>query len=430
MSKRLFPYLLAFLPWIALAYGLYFYTVDAPFWDQWALVPLLEKVDIGAFRFADLWAAHNGHRLVFPQIIMLGLARLSRWNIGYEYATSFLLATINAILLVMLLNRCGGQGRRAHSWWVPITVSLLTFSYNQWGNWFLGWQLQIFLNLTGFLLMLYWLTSPTLQGPYVVAAIASALLATFSFASGILAWPIGFVILVARKSCRHRVLLWVIVSITVVAAYAIDLSGGSEKTEPVALFQRILYIPAYLGAPLALARTWLAVAIGSAALASAFLLISFQRNTDDEALRVARLALIGIALYAIGSAVLTVFARGALGIEQALSSRYITIALLIFLAPLPLLADAGSPRGIRTRWVVTVSLVTMAALNSIHGAYIWSLRYPARLAMRDALIRGEENAMFKRMYPDIGYLREKRQTLRRLRLSVFRDTPETRDGEQ
>ena len=60
---------LAFLIWVVVQYA-----VVVPYLDQWELVPLLEKTYHGELTFHDLWAQHNEHRLIFPQIIMLLLA--------------------------------------------------------------------------------------------------------------------------------------------------------------------------------------------------------------------------------------------------------------------------------------------------------------------------------------------------------------------
>src|SRR4051794_2788618 len=50
-------------------------AVDVPSWDQWELVGLLVKSSHGELRFADLHAQHNEHRVLFPRLLMLGLAR-------------------------------------------------------------------------------------------------------------------------------------------------------------------------------------------------------------------------------------------------------------------------------------------------------------------------------------------------------------------
>src|SRR5262245_62975011 len=82
--------LLAFIPLAYLIVMVATYSVDVPFADQWALVPLLEKSYRGTLTLRDLWSQHNEHRLLFPRMIMLVLARLSGWNLRYELAVNIL----------------------------------------------------------------------------------------------------------------------------------------------------------------------------------------------------------------------------------------------------------------------------------------------------------------------------------------------------
>ena len=59
--------------------------VDVPFWDQWdGTAPLFEKMAAGTLRFADFFAQHNEHRILFPQLIFFGLGRLTHWNVRAE----------------------------------------------------------------------------------------------------------------------------------------------------------------------------------------------------------------------------------------------------------------------------------------------------------------------------------------------------------
>src|SRR5208282_4675420 len=76
--------MLALLPLAFLIWMVSRYAVSVPFGDQWELVPLLEKTYHETLTFHDLWAQHNEHRILFPKIIMLGLAHLTGWNIYYE----------------------------------------------------------------------------------------------------------------------------------------------------------------------------------------------------------------------------------------------------------------------------------------------------------------------------------------------------------
>jgi len=94
------PYLLlSAIPLIVLVVSIAAFAVDVPIADQWALVPLLEKSYAGRLSLRDLWAQHNEHRLLFPRLLMLGLAHLTGWNTAYELGANVVFSAVIAWLL-------------------------------------------------------------------------------------------------------------------------------------------------------------------------------------------------------------------------------------------------------------------------------------------------------------------------------------------
>src|SRR6185503_3278270 len=85
-------WLLALGPLAVLIWVVSRYSVDVPFYDQWEFLPLLDKMYQEQLTFGDLWAQFNEHRIFFPKLLMLGLARLTHWNIRCENAASVALA--------------------------------------------------------------------------------------------------------------------------------------------------------------------------------------------------------------------------------------------------------------------------------------------------------------------------------------------------
>ena len=56
---------LAYLTPIALLIGFVSrFSVNVPFWDQWGLVNLFDKVGAGSASFGDFFAQHNEHRIL------------------------------------------------------------------------------------------------------------------------------------------------------------------------------------------------------------------------------------------------------------------------------------------------------------------------------------------------------------------------------
>ena len=90
-AHRTVPAVLALVPPAYLIWLCVTLHVDVPFWDAWELVPRLDRLDSGTLTLRDVWGQHNEHRPMFPILLMLGLARVSGWNIGLEIAANVLL---------------------------------------------------------------------------------------------------------------------------------------------------------------------------------------------------------------------------------------------------------------------------------------------------------------------------------------------------
>src|SRR5712672_382899 len=139
--------ILAAVPLLILIWVVARYAIDVPYLDQWDLVPLIDKMYQGQLTVHDLWMQFNEHRIFFPKLIMLGLARLTHWNIRYESAVSVLLAM--AVFLVLACQiRASARvfGGRQLRWALP-ACSLVAFSVSQYENFLWGWQLGLLLGL-------------------------------------------------------------------------------------------------------------------------------------------------------------------------------------------------------------------------------------------------------------------------------------------
>ena len=122
--------------------------VNVPYHDQWDLLPLLDAYYQNRLTLTDFLAPHNGHILLFPQLLMLGLALLTQWHTGAEVLVSLLLTCLNyALLLRLLLPNHASTSAPL----LRIGLSLLAFSFAQAENWIWGWQLQVPLCLSAVL---------------------------------------------------------------------------------------------------------------------------------------------------------------------------------------------------------------------------------------------------------------------------------------
>jgi len=323
------------LPALLAARLVFRFGINVPVWDQWQFAALLDSASVGTLRFPDLYAQSNEHRLLFPKLVMLGLAKLSSWDTRAEmwFGWTMLVATA-ATLLFEHLRRFGAT-RRALLLFVP--VAWLVFSLRQYENLLWGFQLQIFLAAACVVLALTLLESD--RGWALAGAIGAAVVSSYSFASGLAVWPAGFLLLLLAPALPHRgrlLLAWAAAGLIVLATYLNGYRTPSHHPSP-ALFLSHLAKSTYF---------FLAMVGGAlvpedqprlAALAGATLLLLLSvviASALRDGTRSADLSF-GLALvfFALCATALTTagrvgFDEGMDGVGYALLSRYTTFTVL------------------------------------------------------------------------------------------------------
>ena len=416
--------LLALLPPAALALLVAIFGVDLPYYDQWELAPRFFAWSEGHFPWQAIWERHNEHRLIVPQMIMLGLGRLTGWNILFELALNLLLAAATFAVLALQLGR-GLEGDRCFSALLPL-LSLMVFSPSQWGNWSWGWQIQIFLAMllvaAGILLLD---TRPRTPLVFLGATLCAAV-APFSFANGLLLFPLGLPLVLREKSRRGLWTgLWLAAGALVYWLYgaagvgrrAIPGENALERLET-----QVNYLLHYLAGPI---LNWPGVVTGVAhvLVPLSFVLLGWlmlHHRRQWEAM----LPWLTLAGFGLASAAMTAYGRYTFGIGQALSTRYFTIANFywIGLAGVVVVALRAAPR----RKAATAAFLGLA-LCLLAGAAIGTRDFAADSRGKQelrALLRGQEattpEAAAQVPFPDAETVRQRIETLRDLRLSLFR----------
>lgn len=348
---------IALLPALVTAIKMSWFGLAFPYWDAWHFADFLARYDAGQLGLLDFWAQHNEHRPLFPRMLMFLLALFSGWNVGLELAANWLLALALLLSLLLLLRR---STRPDLFPWFAVGLSCLVFSWVQMENWVWGWQIQVFMSTAAVAGGVVLLGSATPGIAAFVGAIALGVVASYSFANGLLYWfAVGPLVVMAPTLTRTqrilRGLVWVAVAILTIQSYLFDyhtpeVSPGlsSILDAPMAFAG---YFVLYIGAPVVGIFTkpaWHGVAPpvatwaflpGLAGLVAmgALKVALFRRGTDT----VWRMApWLSLAAFAIFSAGLTAAGRAAFGMEHALTSRYTTIGTLFWCALAGLVALA------------------------------------------------------------------------------------------
>ena len=414
--------------------------------DHWDMIPLLERDAAGTLGFADLWAQQNEHRYVVPWLFMIGLARLTRWNIATELLLNiaFSLATLG-VLAALIVRTCRGPAR-ALAPWLWLVASLMTFSQVKWENWLWGMSQPAFASALAAcvsIALLAWL-GPTISG--VALAMLAAIAGVLSFANDFVLFalvPLG-VVADSRAPLRRRGLLAlgaVFVGAAVTLLYLRGLVHPAKHPDPWLFVKRpfafVGYVLAYLGAPLGWPETGWSIAwgaVGALALIAATVWLLGRAPVR----RVDVLPWLLLSLWVSGSGALAGIGRLGMGIVQAVSSRYTTIstffwvsvAVVVGLAVLDVFERRG-PSDRRTLSVLTAAVLAVVGASASY-ATVWARTDAWVGSVDQSHWIARECVRFYREAPDPclaimhhspALVRQRAQVLERLRLGPLAVPP-------
>lgn len=435
---------LALIPFVCLVYFVAKYKVDVPYWDQWELIPLLEKSCQGRLSFSDLWAPHNEHRPFFPLTIMVTLACFSNWKISYELMTNILLG-VGIFLIVTYQLRKTDRSISNHKvcWLIPI-ASLMIFSLSQFENWLWGWQIQIFLNVLTVAVGVVLLANYATDWLCYILALLMGIIGTYSFSNGLVYWVVGLLILfsVKHQAKRNKILkiiIWISVSVIIICTYwpLIVYKYQRPVDHTPLLFgfrypiEFVKYVLTYLGAPICCYQVKGAVFFG--------LLGLFILGYSIWVLKKVRYVKVSVfipylafSLYVVGGAVITGIGRAGLGPLQALKSRYVTIANLFWISNISILYILANTAGIELKnkiiskrniiLSVMMILVLFVISNSVIATRGFKRQYALLMPARAELLSPTKNdKLLKRLYPRVEIVKARAAVLKKYKLSVFKE---------
>ncbi|HLF70080.1 MAG TPA: hypothetical protein VI541_03895 [Actinomycetota bacterium] len=383
-------FLLAAVP-LGILIGLWIENaVNVPYWDEWAFIPLLQKLNSSGVAFSDLWAQHNEHRIFLPRTIMLAMGSLTHWDVRYEMAASLALAVGIFSLLFLLLSRTF-EKRRYPFGIAGLVLGLAIFSPAGYENWLWGWQIQWYLNVLALVAVVVLLSSKLGERlPFVAMSLAAlgAVFGTLSLASGNFIWVAAAPMILFQRHLRRYAWLFFGIGMISVGTYL----RGYHQTNSSSGVDYLLhhggdlmsFIVQYLGRPFS-SSLGVATVAGSILLATfiVVLLILIVGQRDQFARWGPWMC---IAMYVGIADLSTGVGRLTLGGYPGLSSRYTSISALMIpsvVACLSVLLESFKrTRGV-TAHVLLWGLVGFGLLTSY------------RASIGDFELRGEQMGLIK-----------------------------------
>lgn len=138
--KSVYVYVIPFgiLVWFVMNYG-----TNVPFMDQWGLVPIFKQLPTGDLGFTDLMRQNNEHRLLIPTAIFTLMAFLTDWNIWYELFLNIILTFITFSAVCFIAKQVYTASNALSL--CLLVCGLLLCSLIQYDNWLHGFQVAFFL---------------------------------------------------------------------------------------------------------------------------------------------------------------------------------------------------------------------------------------------------------------------------------------------
>ncbi len=428
--KRLCLFALIAAPPIILLVFIKLFGVNVAYADDWAFVPLIEKMFSGKLSFGDLFRGHNEHRILFPRIIMLFVAHFMRYNTVAIMYCSWALVALTFVMILDMYRLDFGSSASALLKFAP--VAWLLFSLRQYESILWAFEIQIYLCVTGSVAAIYLLQK---TNRYLFpGAVCSGIVATFSFANGLLVWPAGlaFLIMSKTKDKMAYIYLWILAGVAVSILYLYDLTAMSGKTDmffalknPVAA---LMFLVLNIGSPLAFMKS---SAIGMGAAAGVFIIailyLTVRKGVPENA------KWITLILLSLSFSLFFTAGRLHFGLWAALASRYVPFTIIgivgIYMAVLNYYEKAADADRKHRYAMLYGAIVSMVLIGVVSGYASGTVRgreiSESRKRVAGYLMRFEQ-ASDDDLEPilfDVDKVRERAKILERHRFNVFQDRP-------
>ncbi len=294
-----------------------FGAFTVPCWDEWGLVPLVVGSENGSLSWADLFAPHAQHRPVTSRILLVALARLTRWDLRAEYL--LVIASTVGLFAVLAGALWRVMGRKATPGFLDLLsiLALVVFSPAAHEVHNFSFAVHIVLSAIAAAAALVQVSEAPSSWRANAAAAALCWIATYSVGNGTIAFLLCLLIVQASQSAPWRpnrfVAFWLANMVLMALLYFPGLPPSAVP--PPSLGTGCRFVAMYLGSALGYLPQLVPLAgafgfqllLGVVLVASSVVLPVLAR-LDLRARSEDRLALAFAAL-ALGSAVVTAYGR-------------------------------------------------------------------------------------------------------------------------
>ncbi len=377
MTKNTLP---GHYPWfwgayMLLALGLLVCTlcwrVPMMLWDHLDLLPIYQSWQSGTLLGSDVLSVHDGsHMHTAAYAVLLVTTTLSGGQTWLDCLVSWGLLLVYAGIVMRMARRSIGEQARPWQWLLLVFLALYPghLANLQW-----GWQVAVFLCLVGCAAAIALLSGPGLSWPKNMLAMVAAVLAYFSFATGMALVPVAVILIALRRDFTipgkvAMTIPWLLLGLLAVGQYA-TLPGSSGLSSNSTVLELCHYALNFIGAGALRFATdvapWLAL-LGIATAGWAFFMLKPEQRSSPW---------LGFVLFGVFAALATALGRaGPFGAEHAFVQRYVSFSSVFWLGWLGMMmtvsdrAISSHASGKRRKWLsaLMVAVAVFLVANALH----------------------------------------------------------------
>jgi len=337
-KTSLFIGIFASIPAILNLYLISKFAINTVFWDEWEIVSIIQTYYQHEDWLSLLIIPYNGHIMFFPKIIMLFTDLVSSFNVITEMIIGWIFLFLALFFYWFLVKETIHNLK-----WLIIPISFVLFSFSQFENTLWGWA-SIHWNLTILLVVagIYFLNKIENSRISFILFVGICVIASFTIIGGLLLLVLGLCKI--KKISRIKTIILLVIIITVLIFFARSSAPGTPEfivhelnIEQYDLGKMINYLLVYFGSGFKIAVQNDPISIPFATIIGSILLsmftlvgIKYHKEKRNQLFKVNLQPWFFLVMFSILFAIMTVFARIDLGIEQALSPRYTPISNLAF----------------------------------------------------------------------------------------------------
>lgn len=275
------------------------YNVNVPIIDEWGWVEYAQIIKNND----ELWQferffLHNGHIMIFPNIIFYLSIVFSGWNFTYLMLLGWFMLSISIIPIYFWLQKVNPKLIM-----LMIPISAVMFNPVQYENFLWGLaSVQLFLISSSIIFSIYFLNKIELNRLNIIPAIIFGIVASFSGIWGISVWFLAYYsIILQKKWMKTTLFVWTVSSATmflIIYSMYLEINLVQEEFNPDGFsLNGLRYFIFYLSHGLALKFEILRGAVGAGILLATLGTISvfiFRRKFNRNFTPWVQLSLAGI----------------------------------------------------------------------------------------------------------------------------------------